>query len=243
MARRSSDESDGKPRRSVADLRAAAGMDTSAPRHRRALRENIESGSEPGGEDQSPQAEPSRADAEAAQPPVSAEADAARPPVTGEVAETVLTPPASGEAAEADPPAPKGSGEAAAAEQDESSSTPEAADAPPTLEPADPVTGEMAATQSTTPQTGAPPTLMVLEVVLAAVLGFALSYVYRLLWDLQAYLAAITAPLVLCGVVLIVGAARRRLGHGAIPLPLLLLILFVVTLLVMLPAAWVLDGR
>ena len=35
-------------------------------------------------------------------------------------------------------------------------------------------------------------------------------------------------------VVIIVGFARRRLGLGGIPMPLLLLILFVVTLLVML---------
>ncbi|MEO6956169.1 MAG: hypothetical protein ABI137_05435 [Antricoccus sp.] len=81
------------------------------------------------------------------------------------------------------------------------------------------------------------------EVVLAIVIGAGLAYVFRLLWDIYPYVAAVIAPLVICGVIGVVGLARKRLRQGAIPLPLLLVILFITGLLVVLPAAWVMTTR
>lgn len=81
------------------------------------------------------------------------------------------------------------------------------------------------------------------EVVLAIVIGAGLAYVFRLLWDIYPYVAAVIAPLVICGVIGVVGLARKRLRQGAIPLSLLLVILFITGLLVVLPAAWVMTTR
>lgn len=81
------------------------------------------------------------------------------------------------------------------------------------------------------------------EVVLAVAIGVGLSYVFRLLWDITPYVASVLAPVVICAVVGIVGLSRKKLGLGAIPLGLLLLVLFVTALLVVVPAAWVLNGQ
>lgn len=85
--------------------------------------------------------------------------------------------------------------------------------------------------------------LAVGEVVLAIVIGAGLAYVFRLLWDIYPYVAAVIAPVVICGVIGIVGYTRKRLNQGSIPLSLLLVILFITGLLVVLPAAWVMTTR
>lgn len=79
------------------------------------------------------------------------------------------------------------------------------------------------------------------ELILAVALGLGLSYLFRQLWDFTPYVAAVAAPVAVCGLVGVVGAVRKRLHLGAVPLGLLLVILFVATLLVVLPAAWVIS--
>lgn len=79
------------------------------------------------------------------------------------------------------------------------------------------------------------------ELILAVALGLGLSYLFRQLWDFTPYVAAVAAPVAVCGLVGVVGVVRKRLHLGAVPLGLLLVILFVATLLVVLPAAWVIS--
>ena len=85
-------------------------------------------------------------------------------------------------------------------------------------------------------------TLAIGEVILAVAIGVGLSFVFRLLWDIAPYAAAVLAPVVICAVVAIVGFGRKKMGLGSIPLSLLLLVLFVTALLVVIPAAWVLTA-
>lgn len=64
------------------------------------------------------------------------------------------------------------------------------------------------------------------EVILAIAISVGLSFVFRLLWDIAPYAAAVLAPIVICAVVAIVGYSRKKMGSGSIPFDLLLVVLF-----------------
>ncbi|MPR00483.1 hypothetical protein GB931_21665 [Modestobacter sp. I12A-02628] len=80
-----------------------------------------------------------------------------------------------------------------------------------------------------------------LEIVAAAAVGIAVHYVFSLLWDLAPYAAVVAAPLAVTGLVGGVGWWRQRRGRGPVGLPLLLVLLFAGTLLVIVPAAGLLS--
>lgn len=80
------------------------------------------------------------------------------------------------------------------------------------------------------------------EVLLAVALGTGLSYGFRVLWRWQPYVAAVAAPICICLAVGLVGIIRARRGYPMMPFAVLLLILFVLTVLVTLPAAWVMAA-
>lgn len=235
MARRLADDGDvgGTPRRSVADLLREAGIDeNTAPRRRRRFIEEDEEPTTGEPSDDVPQAPAPASDpvpeAESV-PEVESDSAAER----ARTPEADLRPEAEPDSdGQAKSPIDRVDGQAPYAEPagvPDESGTPEAAAALPT-KPAREHSG------------AAHWTLAIGEVILATAIGVGLSFVFRLLWDIAPYAAAVLAPVVICAVVAIVGFSRKKMGLGSIPLSLLLLVLFVTALLVVIPAAWVLTS-
>ncbi|CAN5874298.1 hypothetical protein BH18ACT7_BH18ACT7_04480 [soil metagenome] len=84
--------------------------------------------------------------------------------------------------------------------------------------------------------------LFAVELVVAAILGVLIWYAFSLLWELYPYVAALSAPFVLTGLVIGGRVVRRRSGRR-LGLSSLITLLLVGSLLVVLPAAAVLSGR
>lgn len=84
--------------------------------------------------------------------------------------------------------------------------------------------------------------LFAVELVVAAILGVLIWYAFSLLWELYPYVAALSAPFVLTGLVIGGRVVRRRSGRR-LGLSALITLLLVGSLLVVLPAAAVLSGR
>ena len=80
------------------------------------------------------------------------------------------------------------------------------------------------------------------EIVVAAALGVAVYYAFSVLWDVLPYVAVAAAPLAVTGLVAGVGVWRTRQGRGPVGLPLLAVLLFAGTLLVIVPAAGLLAA-
>lgn len=242
MARRSADNADGVPKISVADLLREAGIDESRPRRHRRKLDDADSPVElPAAIEPEPEPDPDpEPDPEPEPEPEPVRGPSPEPePEHSPEPETEPEP-------DNDREAPEDRALADAHDDGDSiDSTGVVSDNP---------SGESAATHrraESAPEqarrqrehSGAVHwALAVGEVLLAVVIGVGLSYVFRLMWDIAPYGAAILAPVVICAVVGIVGFSRKKMGLGAIPLTLLLLVLFVTSLLVVLPAAWVLTA-
>ncbi len=84
--------------------------------------------------------------------------------------------------------------------------------------------------------------VFLVELAAAAALGVLIWYVFSLLWELYPYVAAVAAPFVLAGVVLIAEALRRRRSQERLSAAVTVALLLVTAFLVVLPAAAVLAG-
>lgn len=82
---------------------------------------------------------------------------------------------------------------------------------------------------------------LLLELVVAAVLGVVVYYTFGLLWDLYPYLGVAAAALVLAGLAAAGQWLRLRRGGGALPPLVLGAVLVVGAILTLLPAAEVLT--
>jgi hypothetical protein len=80
------------------------------------------------------------------------------------------------------------------------------------------------------------------ELVFAAAVGTGVYFAFSVLWELLPYVAAVAAPLAVTGLVTGVGMWRARQGRGPVGTPLLAVLLFAATLLVIVPAAGLLAG-
>ncbi|MEI4270192.1 hypothetical protein TEK04_00510 [Klenkia sp. LSe6-5] len=80
------------------------------------------------------------------------------------------------------------------------------------------------------------------ELVLALAVGVGVYYLFTVLWELLPYVAVVAAPLAIAGMVGSVSWWRGRHGQGALPMRVLVLLLFAGTLLVVVPAAGLLAG-
>ncbi|SDX54824.1 hypothetical protein SAMN05661080_00421 [Modestobacter sp. DSM 44400] len=75
------------------------------------------------------------------------------------------------------------------------------------------------------------------ELVLAVGAGIGIYFAFTVLWELLPYVAVVAAPLTVTALVAGVSAWRHRRGQSALGVPLLAVLLFAATLLVIAPAA------
>lgn len=81
------------------------------------------------------------------------------------------------------------------------------------------------------------------ELVLAVAVGVGTYFAFTVLWELMPYVAMVAAPLVLTALVAGVAAWRHRREQAQLGVPLLAVLVFAGTLLVIAPAAGLLAGR
>lgn len=81
------------------------------------------------------------------------------------------------------------------------------------------------------------------ELVLAVAVGVGTYFAFTVLWELMPYVALVAAPLVLTALVAGVAAWRHRREQAQLGVPLLAVLVFAGTLLVIAPAAGLLAGR
>jgi ABC-type Na+ efflux pump permease subunit len=75
------------------------------------------------------------------------------------------------------------------------------------------------------------------ELLLAVAVGVGTYFAFTVLWELVPYVALVAAPLVLTGLVAGVAAWRHRREQAQLSVPLLAVLVFAATLLVIAPAA------